>query len=122
MSIIKKLKQVLFKKEKNKTSRQNTLSDYVGVPAPAYLKEDEWFGPPPEYTEKQKEYIVGEVESKRKEFENTLSIESHDIHQKIYEIATKSKNTTLDLDSPGGSENFQSDPGKWNSGNGWGKF
>ena len=57
-----------------------------------------------------------------KEFENTLSIESHDIHQKIYEIATKSKNTTLDLDSPGGSENFQSDPGKWNSGNGWGKF
>ena len=29
---------------------------YIGVPAPVYLKDDPWFGPTPEYTEKQQEY------------------------------------------------------------------
>ena len=38
----------------------------------------------------------------------------------MYEIATKNHNTTLDLNPPGGSENFHEGPGGWNSGNGWG--
>ena len=80
---------------------------YTGIPAPAYLKDDEWFGPAPEYTEKQKDYMVQETEIKRQEFEKSFSVESEDIHQAMYEMATKSAATTLQLDPIGGSENFQ---------------
>jgi len=82
-------------------------SPYVGIPAPAYLKDDEWFGPAPEYTEKQKDYMVQETEIKRQEFEKSFSVEPEDIHQVMYEMATKSAPTTLHLDPIGGSENFQ---------------
>ena len=94
----------------------------TGVPAPVYLKEDDWFGPAPEYTEKQKDYMKMETEIKRQEFEKSFSVEPNDIHQKMYEIATKNHNTTLDLNPPGGSENFHEGPGGWNSGNGWGLY
>ena len=80
---------------------------YMGIPAPAYLKDDEWFGPAPEYTDKQKDYMVQETEIKRQEFEKSFSVESEDIHQVMYEMATKSAATTLQLDPIGGSENFQ---------------
>lgn len=95
---------------------------YTGIPAPVYLKEDDWFGPAPEYTEKQKDYMKMETEIKRQEFEKNFSVEPTDIHQKMYEIATKNHNTTLDLNPPGGSENFHEGPGGWNSGNGWGLY
>ena len=94
----------------------------TGIPAPVYLKEDDWFGPAPEYTEKQKDYMKMETEIKRQEFEKNFSVEPTDIHQKMYEIATKNHNTTLDLNPPGGSENFHEGPGGWNSGNGWGLY
>ena len=80
---------------------------YTGVPAPAYLKDDEWFGSAPEYTEKQKDYMVQETEIKRQEFEKSFSVEPEDIHQMMYEVATQSAATTLQLDPIGGSENFQ---------------
>ena len=95
---------------------------YTGIPAPVYLKEDDWFGYAPEYTEKQKDYMKMETEIKRQEFEKSFSVEPNDIHQKMYEIATKNHNTTLDLNPPGGSENFHEGPGGWNSGNGWGLY
>jgi len=82
-------------------------SPYVGIPAPAYLKDDEWFGPAPEYTEKQKDYMVQETEIKRQEFEKSFSVEPEDIHQVMYEMATQSAATTLQLNPIGGSENFQ---------------
>ncbi len=82
-------------------------SPYVGVPAPVYLKDDEWFGPAPEYTEKQKDYMVQETEIKRQEFEKSFSVEPEDIHQVMYDMATHSAATTLQLDPIGGSENFQ---------------
>ena len=80
---------------------------YTGIPAPVYLKDDEWFGPAPEYTEKQKDYMVQETEIKRQEFEKSFSVESEDIHQVMYEMATNNAATTLQLDPIGGSENFQ---------------
>ena len=80
---------------------------YTGIPASAYLKDDEWFGPAPEYTEKQKDYMVQETEIKRQEFEKSFSVESEDIHQVMYEMATQSAATTLQLDPIGGSEKFQ---------------
>ena len=79
---------------------------YTGIPAPVYLKDDEWFGSVPEYTEKQKDYMVQETEIKRQEFEKSFSVEPEDIHQVMYEMATQNSATTLQLDPIGGSENF----------------
>jgi hypothetical protein len=80
---------------------------YIGIPAPAYLEDDEWFGPAPVRTEKQLDYMVQEMEIKRQEREENFSVESDDIHQRMYEIATSSSPTTVQLNPPGGSENFQ---------------
>ena len=102
--------------------KQDALNYYTGIPAPAYLKDDEWFGPAPVRSQKQIDYMEREMEMKRQEREENFSVEPSDIHQKMYEIATKNHNTTLDLDPPGGSENFHTGPGGWNSGNGREQF
>ena len=102
--------------------KQDALNYYTGIPAPVYLKDDEWFGSAPARSQKQIDYMEQEVEIKREEFENNFSVESEDIHQKMYEIATQNHNVTLDYDYSGGSENFHSGPGGWNSGNGREQF
>ena len=94
--------------------KQEPKPTYTGIPAPAYLEDDEWFGPAPARTEKQLDYMVQEMEIKRQEREENFSVESDDIHQRMYEIATSSAPTTVQLNPPGGSENFQ-DSG-WMSG------
>ena len=87
---------------------------YVGVPAPILNPIDEWFsapyGCPSAITEKQKEYehINDDFQDGwwlLPEYQDTK--ESPNIHQEMYEIATKSGATTLQLDPIGGSENFQ---------------
>ena len=95
---------------------------FVGVPAPAYLEDDPWFGPAPVRTEKQMDYMEQEAEIKMVEEQqrSEQTCESHDIHAKIYEIATK--NWTTVAETQGGSENFQEGPGGWNSGTGMGQF
>ena len=90
---------------------------YIGVPAPAYLKDDPWFGPAPIRSEKQLDYMEQETFIKQQQHQETHSVESEDIHQKMYDIATQNWNTVSE--SQGGSENFQEGPGGWNSGNGW---
>jgi len=93
---------------------------WTGVPAPAYLKDDEWFGPAPEYTDNQKDYMERETEIKRQEFEKSFSIEPENIHQVMYEMATSNWNTVDETkQSMGGSENFQEG---WNSGTGMGQY
>ena len=94
---------------------------YLGVPAPAYLPKDDWF-PDPILSEKQltvkeaydqavlDQQILDESESK----------ESADIHQKLYEVATKSWGSWQE--TLGGSENFQEGTNGWNSGTGIGQF
>ena len=84
---------------------------YTGVPAPVLNPIDEWFASPygvaPAITEKQKDYMEQEIEIKRQEREENFSVEPENIHQLMYEMATKSGATTLQLDPIGGSENFQ---------------
>ena len=94
---------------------------YIGVPAPAYLKDDPWFGSPV-YSEKQKDYMEIETEMKilEEQQREEAGVEPVDIHQLMYEIATKSWNTVSE--TQGGSENFHEGPGSWNSGNGMGQF
>ena len=119
------LEDTILESTKKEVETQTTLlqkkaEPFTGVPAPVYLKDDEWFGPAPEYTEKQKDYMVQETEIKRQEFERSFSVEPEDIHQKMYEIATESQNTTLHFNPLGGSENFQEDG--WQSGTGFGQY
>ena len=82
---------------------------YVGVPAPILNPVDEWFASPygctPVVTEKQKEYQ--ESEAFKEEAIKYYSKEPDNIHQVMYDMATKSGATTLQLDPIGGSENFQ---------------
>jgi len=86
---------------------QDALNYYTGIPAPAYLPDDEWFGPTPNLTEKQKDYMAVEMEWKIEEEKKRKEsgVEPDDIHQKMYEIATINWNTVAE--TQGGSENFQ---------------
>jgi hypothetical protein len=108
--------------DEDQPSKDDTLNHYTGVPAPAYLQDDPWFGPAPELTEKQKDYMEQETEMKmlEEQHRSEVTCESHDIHAKIYEIATK--NWTTVSETQGGSENFHEGPGGWNSGTGMGQF
>jgi len=95
---------------------------YIGVPAPAYLQEDSWFGPVPEYTEKQRDYMEMEFEMKKQEVEQRKeeTKEPEDIHEIMYQMSQGNWNTVIE--SQGGSEHFHKGPGGWNSGTGMGQF
>lgn len=77
---------------------------YTGVPAPVILNDDPWFGPAP-ISDVNVDYMERETEIKKQEA--AFASEPENIHQLMYEIATKSSATTLQLDPIGGSENFQ---------------
>lgn len=119
--IIKKFKALIskalpkqFKEEKVEcavddeivTCEEMDNPPYIGVPAPPYLEEDYWFDPPV-ITTKGFDYMEQEFKIKQQEREENFSVESDNIHQEMYEIATKTQSTTLHLNPIGGSENFQ---------------
>ena len=97
---------------------------YVGVPAPEVLEDDPWFGPAP-WTEKS---VALKLAREQAELDNQIlpdtaepqPKEPENIHQVLYEIATKNVATTIALDPlpslGGGSENFQEG---WMSGAGF---
>ena len=87
--------------------KQDALNYYTGVPAPVYLEDDPWFGPAPVRSEEQLDYIEQETFIKQQQAQEVGKREPDNIHQLMYEIATKSSATTLQLDPVGGSENFQ---------------
>ena len=81
---------------------------YTGIPAPAVLQDDPWFGSAV-VSDKGQDYMEKETEIKQQEEENRQywTNESDNIHQEMYDLATKSGATTIQLDPIGGSENFQ---------------
>lgn len=81
---------------------------YVGIPAPAFLSDDPWFGPAIK-SEKQitHEEMLEEAERREQENRQEQTNEPDNIHQVMYEMATKNSATTLQLNPIGGSENFQ---------------
>ena len=82
---------------------------FVGVPAPKVLKEDEWFGPAP-VSDANMDYMEREYKAFKQDALNYYDQETkepEDIHQVMYDLATKSGKTTTQLDPIGGSENFQ---------------
>ena len=117
-SLLKK-KAGVFKEEDIECSIDEQIVDckdldedpYVGVPAPILTPHDDWFKDPPK-TEMQMEYehINDDPHDGwwlRPEWQDDKSNEPDNIHQLMYEIATKSGATTIQLDPIGGSENFQ---------------
>ena len=86
-------------------------------------EKDSWFAPPV-HSEKQLDYMEQETHIKQQQYQETHtdSVESEDIHQKMYEIATRNQSTTLHLNPPGGSENYQSGPDGWSSGTGYNQY
>ena len=129
---IKSIKEIFIPKSDVQCAIDDDVVDcielkepYIGVPAPDYLPEDPWF-PTPVLSEKQ--LTVKEAQEQAILDNQILAdesgsvVESSDIHQKMYEIATKGSATTLQLDPPGGSENFHEGPGGWNSGTGLRQF
>ena len=99
---------------------------FVGIPAPAYLEYDPWFGAAPPPSEKQRDYMERETQMKQQEaaIRSEFTVESEDIHAKMYELATASQGTAVQRDPIGGSENFQggSNGYGWMSGTGMGQF
>ena len=82
---------------------------FIGIPAPKVLKNDPWFGEPVK-SEKQLEYehINDDPHDGwwlRSEWQDPK--EPDNIHEVMYDMATKSGKTTTQLDPVGGSENFQ---------------
>jgi hypothetical protein len=98
---------------------------YTGIPAPPYLAEDPWF---PNVVLSDKQMTIKEAHDAAVADNQILAegddgvVESPDIHQKLYEIATKGGQTTVQRDPIGGSETFQGGPGGWMSGTGLGQF
>jgi len=82
---------------------------FIGIPAPVVLPDDPWFGPSPVKSEKQMTHEEMLEEASRREEENRKeeSIEPDNIHEVMYDMATKGGKTTTQLDPVGGSENFQ---------------
>jgi hypothetical protein len=107
------------------------MKPFVGVPAPAYLEDDPWFGPA---TLSEKQLSLREARMKL-EKEKILIPHSEDqppikevanIHEVMYNIATSNGKTTTQLNPipelGGGSENFHEGPGGWMSGTGMRQF
>ena len=107
--------------------KEMSSNPYTGVPAPVTLSDDFWFGDVTYKSQKQLDYMMQETEIKKQEEARKEKLrasghtaEDENIHQKMYEIATK--NWTTVGETQGGSENFHEGPGGWNSGNGMGQF
>ena len=71
--------------------------------------QDEWFGLHAVVSDVNKDYMELEYEAFKQDALNYYpdSKEPENIHQVMYEMATKSGATTVQLDPIGGSENFQ---------------
>ena len=97
---------------------------FVSASAPKYLKDDPWFGPAvlsnPQMTLKE---VFDHAVSDGQLLPEDDIIEPKDIHEVIYNIATRSQKTTIQLDPTpqfgSGSENFQEG---WQSGTSLGQF
>ena len=103
--------------------KNDAINYYTGVPAPAYLEDDPWFGPAPPKTVKQLDYMEKETEMKKKEEERRLreyNGEPCNIHQLMYEMATSNWKNVEPYE--GGSENLHEKSKGWNSGNGFSQF
>jgi len=98
-------------------------ASYTGVAAPITTPTDSWFSEPVK-TEKviaYEKHVAQKIEEQKFIEAAQPKKEAQDIHQQMYERVTKYWGTWQE-ELPGGSENFQSGPGGWNSGTGMRQF
>ena len=98
-------------------------ASYTGVAAPITTPTDSWFSEPVK-TEKviaYEKHVAQKIEEQKFIEAAQPKKEAQDIHQQMYDRVTKYWGTWQE-ELPGGSENFQSGPGGWNSGTGMGQF
>ena len=84
------------------------LKQWVGIPAPAKLKHDDWFPVPEELKEPEPVVFTEDITLETKSEKHKV-IEK-EMHEWVYQEATKNSSTTLHLNPPGGSESV------WQSG------
>ena len=92
---------------------------YTGVAAPVVTPTDNWFSAPVK-TEKviaYEKHVAQKIEEQKIVEAAQPKKEPQNIHQVMYERASKSFGSWQE--TLGGSENFQSGPGGWNSGAGF---
>lgn len=117
---------VVKDKETQTTLLEKKNAHYTGVPAPVILPPDSWFDNPV-YSQKSLDYMEQETKIKMQEEQKIEErkksgevIESNNIHQLMYQMATQSLGSWQEY--IGGSENFNSDSNQWSSGTGLGQF
>ena len=124
--VINKLKKVFIPKsefvEETPKKVEKPKENYIGVSAPVTTPNDSWFSAPVK-TEKviaYEKHVAQKIEEQKIVEAAQPKKEPENIHQMMYERASKYWGTWKEeIQSPGGSENFQSG---WNSGNGMGQF
>ena len=125
--VINQIKKVFIPKSEfiEETSKkvEKKQASYTGVVAPITTPTDSWFSEPVK-TEKviaYEKHVAQKIEEQKFIEAAQPKKEPEDIHQQMYDRVTKYWGTWQE-ELPGGSENFQSGPGGWNSGTGMGQF
>jgi hypothetical protein len=124
--VLGKLKKVFIPKSEFVEETPKKVAEkqpsYIGVVAPVTTPTDTWFSEPVK-TEKviaYEKHVAQKIEEQKFAEAVHPKKEAKDIHQQMYARASKFFGSWQE--NVGGSENFQSGPGGWNSGNGMGQF
>jgi hypothetical protein len=124
--VINQIKKVFIPKsefiEETPKKVEKKQASYTGVVAPITTPTDSWFSEPVK-TEKviaYEKHVAQKIEEQKFIEAAQPKKEAEDIHQQMY--ARASKHWATWQENVGGSENFQSGPGGWNSGTGMGQF
>ena len=124
--VINQIKKVFIPRsefiEETPKKVEKKQASYTGVAAPIATPTDSWFSEPVK-TEKviaYEKHVAQKIEEQKFVEAAQPKKEPEDIHQQMY--ARASKHWATWQENVGGSENFQSGPGGWNSGTGMRQF
>ena len=124
--VINQIKKVFIPRsefiEETPKKVEKKQASYTGVVAPITTPTDSWFSEPVK-TEKviaYEKHVAQKIEEQKFIEAAQPKKEAQDIHQQMY--ARASKHWATWQENVGGSENFQSGPGGWNSGTGMRQF
>jgi hypothetical protein len=124
--VLKQIKKVFIPRsefiEETPKKVEKKQAYYTGVAAPITTPTDSWFSEPVK-TEKviaYEKHVAQKIEEQKFVEAAQPKKEPEDIHQQMYARASKFFGSWQE--NVGGSENFQSGPGGWNSGTGMGQF
>jgi hypothetical protein len=125
--VIRNIKKVFIPKseflEETPKKIEKEQNSYTGVAAPVVTPTDSWFDSPvkSEKVIAYEKHVAQKIEEQKIIEAAKPKKEPENIHQQMYDRVTKYWGTWQE-EHLGGSENFQSGPGGWNSGTGMGQF